>query len=38
MNLGEIADRLISDAIGKYPYTYDLPDPDLISVPAARSA
>jgi short-chain Z-isoprenyl diphosphate synthase len=30
MSLGEIADRLTSDAIGKYLYTYDLPDPDLI--------
>jgi short-chain Z-isoprenyl diphosphate synthase len=30
MNLGEIADRLTTDAIGKYLYTYDLPDPDLI--------
>ncbi|MFI5340845.1 MAG: polyprenyl diphosphate synthase [Candidatus Methylomirabilales bacterium] len=30
MGLGEIADRLTSDAIGKYLYTYDLPDPDLI--------
>jgi short-chain Z-isoprenyl diphosphate synthase len=30
MSLGEIADRLTSDAVGKYLYTYDLPDPDLI--------
>ena len=30
MSLGEIADRLTSDAIGEYLYTYDLPDPDLI--------
>jgi len=26
----EIADRLTADNIGKYLYTYDLPDPDLI--------
>jgi short-chain Z-isoprenyl diphosphate synthase len=26
----EIADRLTADVIGKYLYTYDLPDPDLI--------
>jgi short-chain Z-isoprenyl diphosphate synthase len=30
MALGEIADRLTADVIGKYLYTYDLPDPDLI--------
>jgi len=30
MSLREIADRLTSDAVGKYLYTYDLPDPDLI--------
>ena len=30
MSLGEIADRLTADVIGKYLYTYDLPDPDLI--------
>ncbi len=30
MGLGEIADRLTPDAIGKYLYAYDLPDPDLI--------
>ncbi len=30
MNLEEIADRLTADVIGKYLYTYDLPDPDLI--------
>ena len=28
--LEEIADRLTADIIGKYLYTYDLPDPDLI--------
>ncbi len=28
--LEEIADRLTADMIGKYLYTYDLPDPDLI--------
>jgi short-chain Z-isoprenyl diphosphate synthase len=26
----QIADRLTADSIGKYLYTYDLPDPDLI--------
>ena len=30
MTLPEIADRLTADVIGKYLYTYDLPDPDLI--------
>ena len=30
LTLGEIADRLTADVIGKYLYTYDLPDPDLI--------
>ena len=30
LSLGEIADRLTPDAIGKYLYAYDLPDPDLI--------
>jgi len=30
MSLGEITDRLTSDAIGKYLYAYDLPDPELI--------
>ncbi len=30
MTLAEIADRLTADVIGKYLYTYDLPDPDLI--------
>jgi short-chain Z-isoprenyl diphosphate synthase len=30
MGLTEIADRLTADVIGKYLYTYDLPDPDLI--------
>jgi len=27
---GQIAERLTADVIGKYLYTYDLPDPDLI--------
>ncbi len=30
LTLGEIADRITADTIGKYLYTYDLPDPDLI--------
>jgi len=30
LTLGEIAERLTADTIGKYLYTYDLPDPDLI--------
>ncbi len=30
LTLGEIADRINADTIGKYLYTYDLPDPDLI--------
>jgi short-chain Z-isoprenyl diphosphate synthase len=27
---GEVAERLTADVVGKYLYTYDLPDPDLI--------
>ncbi len=30
LTIGEIGDRLSADVIGKYLYTYDLPDPDLI--------
>ena len=30
LSLGEIVDRVTAEAIGKYLYTYDLPDPDLI--------
>jgi len=30
LTLGQIADRVTADAIGKFLYTYDLPDPDLI--------
>jgi short-chain Z-isoprenyl diphosphate synthase len=30
LTLSEIADRVTAEAIGKYLYTYDLPDPDLI--------
>jgi short-chain Z-isoprenyl diphosphate synthase len=30
LSLGEIAERISADTIGKYLYTYDLPDPDLI--------
>ncbi len=30
LTLGEITERLTADVIGKYLYTYDLPDPDLI--------
>ncbi len=30
LTLGEIADRITADTIGKYLYTCDLPDPDLI--------
>jgi len=30
LTLSEIADRATAEAIGKYLYTYDLPDPDLI--------
>ena len=30
LSLTDIADRVTAEAIGKYLYTYDLPDPDLI--------